>query len=432
MGATEPQNAGIAEVPATSRYSDVVERFLRYVQVDSQGDPNHADRVPSTQCQFGMTELLAAELRELGAQDVETTEHAYVTAHIPASPGAEGLPTLALNAHIDAESSVPGNGVKPQVIDYQGGRLVMGVVDGREVFTDPTVNPELNDMVGRQIICTDGRTLLAADDKAGIAEIMALVARIQADPSIPHPRLAISFVPDEEIGHGARLLDLDAHGAAWGYTLDGGPIGVMNYECFNAAEADVHFAGFSVHPGTSKNRMVNAIDIACQFNGLMPAAAKPQYTDGYEGFILLHRQEGNVERADAVYIIRDHDRAKFEDKKEVMRQAAAYLNRLYGCEVVTVEISDTYRNMAEVVTQHPHLIENARKAYAAHGYTMWTEPMRGGTDGAQLCFRGLPCANISAGYHNAHGVKEFIGVYELEDMVDVLQTLVGLYAAPQE
>lgn len=414
----------------TPCYSDVVERFLRYVQVDSQGDPSNAEEVPSTKCQFGMTELLAAELRELGAEDVQTTEHAYVTAHVPASKGAEHLPTLALNAHIDAESSVPGNGVHPQVVDYQGGRLVMGVVDGKEVYTDPSINPELNDMVGRQIICTDGRTLLAADDKAGIAEIMALVARIQADPSIPHPRLAISFVPDEEIGHGAKFLDLDEYGAAYGYTLDGGPIGVMNYECFNAAEADVHFAGFSVHPGTSKNRMVNAIDIACQFNGLMPAAAKPQYTDGYEGFIMLHNLSGNPESADALYIVRDHDRAKFEEKKQVMLQAASYINTLYGRDVVSVDISDTYRNMAEVVSQHPHLIENARKAYAAHGYTMWTEPMRGGTDGAQLCFRGLPCANISAGYHNAHGVKEFIGVFELEDMVDVLQTLVGLYADP--
>lgn len=413
------------------RYSDVVERFLRYVQVDTQGDPRNAGQVPSTACQQDLIDLLADELRALGAVDVKTTEHAYVTAHVPASAGAEGLPTLALNAHVDAESSVPGNGVKPQVVDYRGGKLVMGVVDGREVFTDPTVNPELNDMVGRQIICTDGRTLLAADDKAGIAEIMALVARIHDDPTIPHPRLAVSFVPDEEIGHGAALLDLDDYGAAYGYTLDGGPIGVMNYECFNAAQANVHFAGFSVHPGTSKNRMVNAIDIACQFNGLMPAAAKPQYTDGYEGFILLHRQEGNVEKADALYIIRDHDRVKFEEKKELMRQAAAYVNTLYGREVVTVDIEDEYRNMAEVVTQHPHLIENARKAYEQCGYTMWTEPMRGGTDGAQLCFRGLPCANISAGYHNAHGVKEFVGVYELEDMVDVLQALVGLYAAPQ-
>lgn len=416
---------------AEPRYSDVVERFLRYVRVDTQGDPRNVDHVPSTACQQDLVDLLADELRALGAVDVKTTDCAYVTAHIPASAGAEGLPTLALNAHVDAEASVPGNGVKPQVVDYRGGKLVMGVVDGREIFTDPTVNPELNDMVGRQIICSDGSTLLAADDKAGIAEIMALVARIHDDPTIPHPRLAISFVPDEELGHGAALLDLDDYGAAYGYTLDGGPIGVMNYECFNAAQANVHFAGFSVHPGTSKNRMVNAIDIACQFNGLMPAAAKPQYTDGYEGFILLHRQEGNVEKADAIYIIRDHDRAKFEEKKTVVRQAAAYINTLYGREIVTVDIEDEYRNMAEVVTQHPHLIENARKAYAACGYQMWTEPMRGGTDGAQLCFRGLPCANISAGYHNAHGVKEFVGVYELEDMVDVLQALVGFYAVPQ-
>ena len=417
--------------PAEPQYSDVVERFLRYVQVDTQGDPRNIDVVPSTACQQDLVNLLADELRAMGAQDVITTEHAYVTAHVPATPGLEGLPALALNAHVDAESSVPGNGVKPQVVDYQGGKLVMGVVDGVEVYTDPSINPELNDMVGRQIICTDGRTLLAADDKAGVAEIMALAKRLLDDPSIPHPRLAISFVPDEELGHGAALLDLDEHGATWGYTLDGGPIGVMNYECFNAAEAKVRFAGFSVHPGTSKDRMVNAVEIACQYENLMPPQAKPQYTDGYDGFIHLHDLRGGVESAEAWYIIRDHDSGKLEAKKEVMRQAAAFLNERYGREIVSIEINDQYRNMAEVVTQHPHLIENARKAYAATGYTMWTEPMRGGTDGAQLCYRGLPCANISAGYHNAHGVKEFVGVYELEDMVDVLQTLVGLYAEPQ-
>lgn len=412
-------------------YSDVVERFLRYAQVDSQGDPNNSGQVPSTPCQFGMTELLAAELRELGALDVTTTEHAYVTAHIPASAGAEGLPTLALNAHFDTEASVPGDGVKPHVVDYQGGKLVMGVVDGKEIFTDPTVNPELDGMVGQQIICSDGRTLLGADDKSGVAEIMALVARIQADPTIAHPRLAISFVPDEEIGHGASLLDLDEHGATWGYTLDGGPLGVMNYECFNAAEVQIDFEGFSVHPGTAKNRMLNAIEIACEYQALLPKEAKPQYTDGYEGYIHLHNQKGNVEKAHAWYIIRDHDRAKFEAKKDLMLHAAAYLNEVYGKQIVNLTIKDEYRNMAEVITEHPHLIENARKAYAACGITMFTEPMRGGTDGAQLCFRGLPCANICGGYYNAHGIKEFTTVQALETMVDVIQNLVGLYAVPQ-
>ena len=420
-----------ASTSAEPRYSDVVERFLRYVKVDSQGDAANIDQVPTTACQFDMANMLADELRELGALDVVSDEHAYVTAHIPASKGAEDAPTLALNAHIDSEGSVCGSGVNPQVVDYEGGKLVMGVVDGREIFTDPDTNPELNGMVGRQIICTDGRTLLSADDKAGVAEIMALVARIQADPSIPHPRLAISFVPDEELGHGAALLDLEEHGAAYGYTLDGGPIGVMNFETFNAAQATITFQGFSVHPGTAKNRMVNAIEIACEFNALMPAAAKPQFTDGYEGYIHLHGQSGNVERAVSNYIIRDHDRAKFEEKKHLIESAAAYINTLYGRPVASVEMEDEYRNMAEVVLQHPHLIENARKAYAACGYEMWTEPMRGGTDGAQLCFRGLPCANISAGYHNAHGVKEFVAVYELEGMVEVLQALVGIYADPE-
>ena len=430
-GQKSPVAGGAAAAQAP--LSDVVERFLRYVQVDSQGVPSNAAQVPSSPCQFDMTNLLADELRELGCEDVTTTEHAYVTAHVPASAGCENMPTLAFNAHIDSQADVPGNGVKPHIVDYQGGKLVMGVVNGKEVYTDPSVNPELNDMVGRQIIVTDGRTLLSADDKAGIAEIMALIARFKADPSLPHPRLAISFVPDEEIGHGAKLLDLDEQGAAFGYTLDGGPIGVMNYETFNACQVDVDFKGFSVHTGTAKGRMINAVDIACGYNQLMPQQSKPEFTDGYDGFIHLCELSGGCEHAHAQYIIRDHDRAKFEAFKQVMLHAADYLNEVYGAHVdgtpiITVKIEDTYFNMAEVINKHPHLIENARTAYAAHGYTMWTEPMRGGTDGAQLCFRGLPMANISCGYHNAHGVKEFIGVYELEDMVDVLQTLCAIYA----
>ena len=411
-----------------SQYSDVVERFLRYVRIDSQGDPGNRAEVPSTACQHDMARLLAAELVGLGAVDVTRTDHAYVTAHVPASAGCEDLPALALNAHIDTESSVPGTGVSPQVVAYEGGKLVMGVVDGREVSTDPATNPELLDMVGEQIVCTDGRTLLGADDKAGIAEVMALIARIHEDPGIPHPRLAISFVPDEEIGHGAALLDLEEHGAAWGYTLDAGPLGVVNCETFNAARAHVRFEGFSVHPGTAKGRMVNAIDIACEFNALMPAAAKPQYTEGREGYIMLHRQEGNVEGAESLYILRDHDAQKLAAKKELLLGAARYINAKYGREVVSVDAVDEYRNMAEVVRRYPHLIESARAAYAACGVEMRCEPMRGGTDGAQLCFRGLPCVNLSAGYHNAHGVKEFVGVRELETMVDVLQELVGIYA----
>lgn len=418
----------VSEEEGVDGYSDVVERFLRYVRVDSQGDPSNAGSVPSTECQFDLARMLAEELAQVGAVDIRVTDHAYVTAHVPASTGAEGLPTLALNAHIDTEASVCGSGVRPRVVTYTGGRLVMGAVDGNEVSIDPSTNPELLDMIGEQIVCTDGTTLLGADDKAGIAEIMALLGRIHADPTIARPRLAISFVPDEELGHGAALLDLDEHGAAWGYTLDAGPLGTVNYETFNAAQAEVHFAGFSVHPGTAKGRMVNAVDIACEFNAMMPKAAKPQYTEGREGFIFLQRLRGGVQNADATYILRDHDAGKLEAKKRLVLGAANHINELYGDGVACVSITDQYRNMAEVIERHPHLIESARQAYAACGVQMRCEPMRGGTDGAQLSFRGLPCMNLSAGYHNAHGVKEFVGVRELETMVDVLQALVGIYA----
>ena len=412
----------------TNTGTDVLERFFRYVQVNTESSDEHADRVPSTPCQFDLANLLADELRELGARDVSVSDHAYVTAHIPASSGAEDAPRLGLIAHLDTTEAAPGAGVRPHIVSYAGGDLVCGEVDGRPVSISPEKEPALDELVGEDLVCTDGTTLLGADDKAGVAEIMSLVALLAADPSIPHPPLGICFCPDEEIGHGAALLDLASFGCAYAYTVDGGPVGELEWECFNAAEATVSFEGFSIHPGDAKDRMVNAANLLVDYQGLLPAAQRPEHTAGYEGFMHLMSVSGTVTHATARYIVRDHDAAKFERKLELMRAAADFLNTRLGEERVHVEFKREYRNMAEVVGDHPELIERAEQAFSAAGVVPKVIPIRGGTDGAQLSFRGLPCPNLSTGAYCYHGVNEFIPVSSLEKMVDVLVELVGRFA----
>jgi len=413
--------------------SDVVERLVRYCAVASQSDPLNAAEVPSTACQFDIANVIADDLRELGALDVSVDEHAYVLAHWPASEGCEDLPTLGFCCHIDTAWQSNGSPVRPQVVTYEGGRHVVGHdADGNEVAISPQTNPRLAQMVGWELVTADGTSLLGGDDKAGDAAIISLLSRLAIDPSLPHPRLALAFVPDEEIGHGAALLDLDAFGAEWGYTIDGGPMGEFCYETFNAAEAVVTARGLSVHTGTAKGILVNAAECLMRYNELLPAAERPEYTQDYEGFYFLERVSGDCEAAQASYIIRDHDAGRFEARKQLMVDAVALFNERMGRDVLSIDMHDQYRNLAEVVTlpQNAHLIERAREAYARVGYTMECVPMRGGTDGSQLSFRGFPCANLSACYYNAHGPMEFVPVPELERMVDMLQELVALYAQP--
>lgn len=414
--------------------SDVLERFVRYCEVPSQSNPQTADHVPSTQSQFKIAEVVAEDLRALGADDVSVDEHAYVTCHWPASVGAEELPTLGFCCHLDTAWQSWGDPVRPRVVRYEGGELAIGTGrDGRPVTLSPDVNPELERMVGGDLVVTDGTSLLGGDDKAGVAECVALLARLRENPELPHPRLALAFVPDEEIGHGAALLDLEAFGADFGYTIDGGPLGEFCYETFNAAEAELTAHGVSVHTGTAKGKMVNASEAIMRFHQLLPAAERPEFTEGYDGFFYLERMEGSCEEASAAYIIRDHDQAQVERRKDLMRAAAALVNAQMGEGTLELAIHDQYHNLADVVCrpENAHLIDNARAAYAACGVEMTCVPMRGGTDGSQLSFRGFPCANLSAGYYNAHGVREFVPVAELERMVDVLQDLVGRYARPQ-
>lgn len=414
--------------------SDVLDRFVAYCKVSSQSNPLTADTVPSTESQHQMAKVVAADLRELGAENVVVDEHAYVVAHWPASKGLEDLPTLGFCCHIDTAWQSWGNPVHPQVVTYEGGKLVVGSDrEGREVYISPETNPQLEHMVGWQLVTTDGTSLLGGDDKAGIAMLVSLLARYKEHPELRHPRIALAFVPDEEIGHGAALLDLDAFGAAYGYTIDGGPFGEFCYETFNAAEVFVRAHGLSVHTGTAKGQMINASEAIMRFHELLPPAERPEFTEGYDGFFYLERVNGDCESARADYIIRDHDQAKVERRKQLMVDAAAYVNKQIGSEVLSVEIHDQYHNLADIVLkpEYAHLIENARTAYEKVGVEMTCIPMRGGTDGSQLSFRGFPCANLSACYYNAHGVREFVPVPELESMVDMLEHLVELYTHPQ-
>ena len=410
--------------------SDVLERFLRYVQVDSPSDPDHMDVTPSTPCQHEMARVLGEDLRAIGCQDVVVDEHAYVTGTLPASPGAEGLPALMLCAHIDASPDAPAHGVRPHLVRYEGGPLVAGVVDGEPVQTTPEQVPDLERFVGQDIVCSDGTTLLSADDKAGVAEICALLARLVADPELPHPAIKVAFVPDEEIGHGAELLDVEAFGARWGYTVDGEALGEFNYECFSASEATVRVRGVMVHPGSAKGVMVNAITVASEFEQLVPAAERPEHTEGREGFFHPTDISGTASEVTLTYIVRDFEAADFARREQLLRDAAAFLNARYGEGTVSVSVREQYRNMAEKFGPSERcLVDFALEANREVGIEPSLVAARGGTDGAQLTFRGLPCPNIATGGYNAHSVREFIPVRNLELTVDLLERLVAKFAS---
>lgn len=411
--------------------SDVLERFMRYVQVDSPSDPGNDGVTPSTPCQHDMARVLADDLAAIGCRDVTADEHAYVTGVLDASAGAEGLPALVLCAHIDSSPDAPAHGVRPHVVRYEGGPLVAGVVDGEPVETTPDQVPDLAGLVGQDIVCSDGTTLLSADDKAGVAEIMALLARLAANPDLPHPRLVAAFVPDEEIGHGAELLDLEALGARWGYTVDGEALGELNFECFSASEATVRIRGVMVHPGSAKNVMVNAITVAAEYQRMIPAAERPEHTEGREGYYHPTDIEGTASEVTLTYILRDFDAEGFAWREKTMHDVAGFLNARYGEGTVTVSIREQYRNMAEKFGPEDRcLVDYALEANREVGIEPVLVPARGGTDGAQLTFRGLPCPNIATGGYNAHSVREFIPVSSLEVTVDLLERLVSKFAAP--
>lgn len=389
----------------------VLDRFLKYVSVGSQSDADSAT-VPSTPGQTELGPLLAGELKDMGAQAELDDDSGIVYASIPSN--VEGnVPVIGWVAHVDTAPGVSGSGVKPRIVrSYDGGDILLNPEQG--MVLSPAVFPELTDYLGQDLVVTDGTTLLGADDKAGVAEIMDMAASFLLNPERPHGEIRIAFTPDEEIGRGTDAFDVARFGADFAYTVDGGALGEIEYENFNAASAVVTVQGSSIHPGSAKGRMLNACLVLMEFQGMLPAFQNPAFTEGYEGFYHLDSLRGDVERAAAEYLIRDHDREAFERKKEFMQECAALLNRKYGEGTVKAEITDSYYNMKEKILPHMHLVEHARRAMEAVGVRPEIVPVRGGTDGAHLSFMGLPCPNLCAGGHNFHGKYGYVPVRSLE------------------
>lgn len=405
-----------------------VERFLRYVKIDTQSDENTGTS-PSTAKQHVLAKLLAAELKEMGAKEVTyDKKHCYVYATIPATPGYEKAPVLGFISHMDTSPAVTGAGVKPRIIKkYDGKDIVLN--KRKQIVMKVEDFPELKELEGESLIVTDGTTLLGADDKAGVAEIMEMAAFLLKYPEIGHGKLRIGFTPDEEIGCGPDHFDVKLFGADFAYTVDGGALGELEYENFNAAGAKLVVNGRNTHPGSAKGKMINSILIAQEFQSMLPTFENPIYTEGYEGFYHLDGISGNVEQTVCEYIIRDHDKVLFEKKKAFFLECAQFLNKKYGEGTVCAQVKDSYYNMREVLEPAMHLVENAKAAMEELGIVPRVSPIRGGTDGARLSFMGLPCPNLCTGGANYHSRFEYAHVQGMEKTTELLVRLVETYAA---
>lgn len=402
----------------------ILDRFLRYVAIDTQSDEN-SESQPSAAKELDLLKLLCKELNDMG---VEATldEYGYVMGSIPSNIDKK-VPAIGFIAHVDTSPDASGKDVKPQIIkDYDGGNIELKGVPG--LFLKPSEFPELLAHKGETIITTDGTTLLGADDKAGVAEIMDAVQYIVEHPEFKHGDIKIGFTPDEEIGRGVVKFDVKRFGADYAYTMDGGEIGELEFENFNAASAKIHIQGRNVHPGYAKDKMKNAILIGMEFNDLLPIGQRPELTEGYDGFFHIISFNGSVEEADFGYIIRDHDRKKFEEKKELIAQCAHFINVKYGEGTATLEVKDQYYNMREQVEPYYFIVEKAVKAMEMAGIKPKIQPIRGGTDGANLSFKGLPCPNIFAGGMNFHGKMEFAPLENIEKASEVVLNIIKLFA----
>ena len=399
--------------------TSVIERFLKYVSFDTQSD-EFSETCPSTDKQKVLGAALVEEMKAMGIADARMDEHGYVYGTVPGDPS---LPTIGLIAHMDTSPDASGANVKARVVEYDGTDILLGEESG--LVLSEKQFPGLARHRGKHLIVTDGTTLLGADDKAGIAEIMT-VAEFLLTAKMNHATLKIGFTPDEEIGRGADLFDVEGFGADYAYTVDGGAVGELEYENFNAASAKVEFTGLNIHPGSAKDRMLNSQYIAMEYERLLPAAQKPEYTEGYEGFIHLTDMEGTVEKSTLRYIIRDHDTEKFQQKKERMMEAAAYLNAKYGAGTVNITIRDSYFNMRQVIEPNIHVVERAKKAIEDLGIQPIVVPIRGGTDGARLSYVGLPCPNLGTGGENFHGRYEYACA---EDMDLSVRALINILTA---
>ena len=401
------------------------ERFLKYVAFPTMSDES-SETVPSSEKQIVLSMALAAELMALGLEDVELDDKGYLYATLPANTDKK-CPTIGLVAHVDTSDACADSPIAARIVEYAGGDIVLNEEKG--IYMTVADYPNLQNYVGQHLIVTDGTTLLGADDKAGVAAIISAVERLTRSDA-PHGTVKICFTPDEEIGRGADHFDVEKFGADYAYTVDGGPLGELEYENFNAASAVVSFAGVSIHPGSAKDKMKNAQLVAMQFNSLLPAEQIPACTEGYEGFFHLCDMKGDCEHAQLVYIIRDHDRALFEEKKQVMQAAADKINAVFGAGTCTLTMKDSYYNMKEIIDQHMYTVERAKAAMEQLGITPMVVPIRGGTDGARLSFMGLPCPNLCTGGENFHSRFEFLSIESLNGTVDIVERI--LYNAVEE
>lgn len=403
----------------------IVDRFLKYVSFDTQS-AEESSTTPSTAKQFKLAEYLRDELQEIGMTEVEMDENGYVYATLPANTDKE-IPTIGFIAHMDTSPDCSGANIHPRIVKaYDGTDIVLDAEAG--LVTSPKKFPELLDHVGEDLIVTDGHTLLGADDKAGIAEIVQAMVYLMEHPEIKHGKVRVGFNPDEEIGLGAHKFNVEKFGCAWGYTMDGGELGELEYENFNAASAKIEVKGVSVHPGYAKNKMINAARVAAEFAAQMPVTETPEQTVEFEGFYHLLSIEGNVEHASLSYIIRDHNRERFERRKQFVQKAAEWMNERYGEGTVTATINDQYYNMREMIEPVPHVVDIVLDAMKECNIPAKVRAIRGGTDGAQLSFMGLPCPNIFAGGLNFHGPHEFLPIPSLEKASELVVKIVELTA----
>lgn len=397
------------------------ERLLKYAAIYTGSREENAAQTPSTPEQFTLAHVLADDMREIGLTDVSVDEHAYVYGFLPASEGKEQCPPIGLIAHLDIVNEFGGTEIRPQVVtSYDGGSIRLGT-SGRTL--DAEQFPDLKQAIGDTIITTDGTTVLGADDKAGVAEILTMCEKLIQE-NRPHGKICICFTPDEEIGHGAALLDLEKFGASYAYTVDGSAPNEVEWETFNAAAAEWNITGVSVHPGDAKNKMIHAALIAMEINRLLPPDEVPAKTEGREGFFHLCDMSGDVSQAKLSYIIRDHDAEKFAQRKQLMHDIERRINAKYGEGTAKLTLRDQYRNMAEILKDHPDVVKRAKRAIRAVGLTPVSHPVRGGTDGAQLSFRGLPCPNLGAGAYALHGPYEHAMVQQMDTMTEILLHIV--------
>ena len=402
----------------------ILDRFLRYIAIDTQADPN-SETQPSAAKELNLSKLLCEELTAMGVQ-AELDEYGYVMATIPSNCDKD-VPAIGFIAHVDTAPDAAGACTNPQIIEnYDGSDIPLKGVEGLALKVSDF--PEMLAYKGQTLITTDGTTLLGADDKAGIVEIMDAVQYIVNHPEVKHGEIKIGFTPDEEIGRGVVKFDVAKFGAKYAYTMDGGAIGELEYENFNAAAATVKIQGRNIHPGYAKGKMLNAILIGMELNALLPVEQRPEYTTGYEGFYHIIGFNGTVEEASFTYILRDHDMDLYEDKKAYMRKCVDFINEKYGAGVATVDIKHQYYNMRKEVEPHYHIVEKAKKAMEMEGIVPNIKPIRGGTDGANLSFMGLPCPNIFAGGHNFHGKMEFVPLESMEKASKVILNIISLYA----